>query len=173
VRSGSVIMVCGKDLFHFWELEAIMNDIGVMSEPGEYPQRIRELGSREQPSFYFDMIVSHDMAHPETLWSVISTFVSHHCSDPRDRVFGLLALADSECREAFRPDYTKSATAVLLQLIEHHAEMDKGDDSSENFFGLTSSSARLVSAQTFPTLHRCGIDGGSRFMDRIPFRKSV
>jgi hypothetical protein len=64
----------------------------------------------------------------------MGTFVSHSCSDPRDRVFGLLALADSECRDAFRPDYTKSATAVLLQLIEHHAETDKGDDSSTNFF---------------------------------------
>jgi hypothetical protein len=134
MRSRSVVMVCGKDLFHFWELEAIMNDVGGMPEPGEHPQRNGELAMRERPSFYFDMIVSHDMTFSETIWSVMGTFVSHHCSDPRDRVFGLLALADPENREAFRPDYTKSATAVLLQVIEHHAETDKGEDSSDNFF---------------------------------------
>lgn len=127
-------MVCGNDLYHFWELEAIMNDIRGVSEPDEYPQRTRELGMRGWPSFYFETIASHDMTYPETLWSAMGTFVSHSCSDPRDRVFGLLALADSECRDAFRPDYTKSATAVLLQLIEFHAETDKGDDSSMNFF---------------------------------------
>jgi hypothetical protein len=134
MRSRPVILVCGKDLFHSWEIEAIMNDIGGMPEPGEYPQRTRELGMRERPSFYFDMIVSHDLTFSKTIWSVMRTFVSHHCSDPRDRVFGLLALVDPEYREAFRPDYTKSATAVLLQVIEHHAEMDKGEDSSGNFF---------------------------------------
>lgn len=111
-----------------------MGGVSGMSETDEYTQRTGELEMRERPSFYFDMIVSHDMTYSETIWSVMGTFVSHLCSDPRDRVFGLLALADSECREAFSPDYKKSATAVLLQLIEHHAAMAKEDDSSGNFF---------------------------------------
>jgi hypothetical protein len=131
-------MLCGKSLFHFWELEVIPRDIDTVPEPGNptsiVQQRREELGARGRPSLYFDVISSNIIGRSEPIWELVWTFSTHYCSDPRDRVFGLLALADSESREAFSPDYTKSATAVLLQLIEHHAKVDKGHDSKVNFY---------------------------------------
>jgi hypothetical protein len=139
MRSNSLIMVCGEDLFNFWKLHSFVSDITETPEAVEYQQRIHELVTVKRPSIYFDMIdiiALKDTGGPETIrdvwgtiWDLASTFADHYCSDPRDRVFGLLALADSESREAFSPDYTKSATSVLLQLMEHHAKVAKRNDS--------------------------------------------
>jgi hypothetical protein len=130
-----VIMVCGEDLYRFWELEAIMNDVGWTNESGEYPQRRQELGSRGQPSGYMKGIFTHNHMMKRgrlPIWSLLSSFGRYYCSDPRDRVYGLLALADSESREAFNPDYTKSVAEVFLQLVEHRVKIDNEDDSWES-----------------------------------------
>jgi hypothetical protein len=139
MRSNSLIMACGEDLFNFWKLHSFVSDITETPEAVEYQQRIHELVTVKRPSIYFDMIdiiALKDTGGPETIrdvwgtiWDLASTFADHYCSDPRDRVFGLLALADSESREALSPDYTKSATSVLLQLMEHHAKVAKRNDS--------------------------------------------
>jgi hypothetical protein len=59
-----------------------------------------------------------------SIWDLASLYRSSNCLDPRDRVFGLLSLADTASVETIRPDYTKSVTEVLLQLIEHRAARD-------------------------------------------------
>lgn len=125
-------MVCGKDLFHFWELEAFADDISVTPGEDGYRQPRGDI-HWVFPSFYFESIALHRMGTSDPIWDVVHTFSSHYCSDPRDRVFGLLALADSESREAFTTDYTKTPTMVLLQLLEHHAAMVKDEDCSGIF----------------------------------------
>jgi hypothetical protein len=130
VRSRSVIMVYGEALFHLWELEATMDDVCGRYEPKEYSQqysqRNKELGLWGRLSVNLNMIFSRiESPIDVSIWDLVRMFDSNHCSDPRDRVFALLALADSESREAFSPDYTTSATAVFLQLIEHHVKSDK------------------------------------------------
>jgi hypothetical protein len=117
-------MVCGEDLFHFWELKALMEAIHIMSGEDGYRQRFGDLHWVRQ-SFHFDVLARHEAGvsgHSDSIWHVVHMFSAHYCSDPRDRVFGLLALADSESREAFTTDYTKTPTMVLLQLLEHHAK---------------------------------------------------
>lgn len=132
-------MVCGEDLFNFWKLDALVADVTERPKAGEYLQRNRELTTRpgaSRSSFYFDMISAHEMGRPEaseTIWSLVLTFSCHYCSDPRDRVFGLIALADPESRRAFSPDYTKTAITVLLQLVEHHAQTTERRDLRDDF----------------------------------------
>jgi hypothetical protein len=132
MRSSSVIMVCGEDLFHLWELEAAFKDILMARGPnrkGAYRTRENRMiiGRLGVMSFYLEAITGHTRAPVKmSIWELVCTFSSHYCSDPRDRVFGLLALADSKSRDVLRPDYTKSSAAVLLQLIEYQAENDKG-----------------------------------------------
>jgi hypothetical protein len=118
-------MVCGEDLFHFWELDAILRDVRGKprsSGTGRYQQRHDELGTRGMPSVHFDLINSQSKSSAFRIWDLVHMFSSHYCSDTRDRVFGLIAIADWESSETLSPDYTKSATAVLLQLIESQAE---------------------------------------------------
>lgn len=62
-----------------------------------------------------------------SLWDQVHTYCDSHCSDPRDRAFGLLALADSSS-ESFYPEYTKSAVEVFLMLLEHEAFRPKASD---------------------------------------------
>jgi hypothetical protein len=59
-----------------------------------------------------------------SIWYLASLYHSSKCFDPRDRVFGLLALADQASVETILPDYTKSVTEVLLQLLDHKAACD-------------------------------------------------
>lgn len=129
-------MFCGEDLFHFCDLEAMIQDIDSGLEfttQERHQQRAREIATRGAVSSYLNTIRSHNLRPFDyELWDLVFTFSWHCCSDPRDRVFGLLALADSESREAFSPDYTKSATAVLLQLIENRAKTDLGTQIDEN-----------------------------------------
>jgi hypothetical protein len=124
MSSSSVIMVCGEDLFHSWALQAILHDVLEEPEAEEYQHRLHQLGDwgRRKPSFHFEMIDWDEAPTRFSIWTHVYVFSGHYCSDPRDRVFGLLALADSKSRKAFSPDYTKSATVILLQLIKYQAE---------------------------------------------------
>jgi hypothetical protein len=125
-------MVCGKDLFHIWELEAFADVIFIKPGEEEYRQRLHDL-HWVQPSYYFDTIALHRAGDSDPIWDVVHTFSSHYCSDPRDRVFGLLALADSKSQKAFTTDYTKTPTMVLLQLLEHYAKTVWRRDYEYNF----------------------------------------
>lgn len=73
--------------------------------------------------------VDHSRVRIHSLWFEIRFYSDFHCSDPRDRVFGLLALARPSFTP-FQPDYTKSPMQVFLQLLEHEAfrNKDRGDD---------------------------------------------
>lgn len=66
-----------------------------------------------------------------SLWENVVNFKDHACYDLRDRVFALLDLSE---RQDLRPDYLKSATQVLLQLLEQetHSHGDSGTSDSRN-----------------------------------------
>jgi hypothetical protein len=141
VRSSSVIMACGEGLFHYWELDAIMGDISGTSDISRFRQRGQRheellLEARGEPSYYLEMIREKRGARhfESSIWDLICGLTHHFCSDPRDRVFGLLSLADSKSRYTITADYSRSATAVLLQLIGYHAERDQGRESKSNFY---------------------------------------
>jgi hypothetical protein len=98
-----------------------------------------------------------------SIWDLASLYRSSNCLDPRDRVFGLLSLADTASVETIRPDYTKSVTEVLLQLIEHRAARD---GESQNCLGVMLSgtlmklSQDLVWARMLQMLQLCYGSGG-------------
>ena len=83
-------------------------------------------GTHRHPASHLDMLLNHEDKDPSeaTIWDLICKFPTPLCSDPRDRLFGLLSMADLESRATFSPDYTKSAASVLLQLLEHLATND-------------------------------------------------
>lgn len=72
--------------------------------------------------YYQTLIIGSGSARGISIWELVWRYHSSYCSDPRDRVFGLLSLADSISREAFRPDYKKSPVEVLLHLMQFKAK---------------------------------------------------
>jgi hypothetical protein len=54
------------------------------------------------------------------LVELMHTFRHSGCTEPRDKVFGLLSLAEPCCREAISVDYAKSLPALCMEVLEHH-----------------------------------------------------
>lgn len=78
-----------------------------------------------------DTLLTSGRIRDMSLWDQVYTYCDSHCSDPRDRAFGLLALADSSS-ETFYPDYTKPPAEVFLTLLEHEAFRPKASDDEVN-----------------------------------------
>ena len=55
------------------------------------------------------------------LWGQVAAYHDYECTDPRDRVFGLLALADGRASSTLRPDSPISTTQVFTQLLDLYA----------------------------------------------------
>ncbi|KAI0977567.1 heterokaryon incompatibility protein-domain-containing protein [Xylaria arbuscula] len=59
---------------------------------------------------------------------IISKFMSRHCSDPHDKVYGLLGFANTEEAAFISPDYSKSVgqlyQEVSLALMQHTGNLD-------------------------------------------------
>lgn len=85
-----------------------------------------------QCSHYLEAFLEdrHADFHYPDVWSVVCQHYDRGCYDPRDRVFGTLALTRStRSLNSIRPDYSKSDTEVALQLIEHKCACDAEDGS--------------------------------------------
>lgn len=62
----------------------------------------------------------------QSLPRVLQTFSMHQCSDPRDRVYGLLSLISwPKLQEQIKPDYDKSILAVAADTLKYAAETEK------------------------------------------------
>lgn len=73
--------------------------------------------------------LAHDASYTKnstSIWDLVWKCKDFRCSDPRDRVFGLLSLERLQPYGAIRPDYSNSVTDVLLQLLDQKAMCDKG-----------------------------------------------
>lgn len=80
-------------------------------------------------SWALRMLMKRPTYGVESLWNLVLDYSASQCSDPRDRVFGLVELANDTSLEPFRPDYSKSHTQVIIQLLEHQAKLRKLDNS--------------------------------------------
>jgi hypothetical protein len=49
---------------------------------------------------------------PRSLWSLLQDTNSCHCSDPRDKVFGILSLVTANSKKELKPDYSLSVEEV-------------------------------------------------------------
>lgn len=127
-------MLCGRSLFPLWALRATLNDVNASPKRHEYQQRTRDLGDWKAISWHCLVFFDYNHAQRESsIWSLVETYYASYCSDPRDRVFGLLSLADYGSHAAFRPDYTISATGLLIALISFKAREEFTDISTYNF----------------------------------------
>jgi hypothetical protein len=121
-----VVVACGDSLFGYLELSALEHDLCL--EPETYARRQRwDRLERRDISRYLQVFLSWmdgSFLEEPTIWRLVDTFKSSRCYDPRDRVFGLLALVHANSPTRIRPDYTKSVTDVVLQLIESKIEQD-------------------------------------------------
>lgn len=68
-----------------------------------------------QPKLFPDMLTGHE--NPELFWTWLRISRWKLCSDPRDRIFGLLGIVPAEIRKRVRVDYTLS----FEQVSEHFA----------------------------------------------------
>lgn len=138
----SVVIACGDSLFHYRELAAITHDLKHVPL-GEY-NRNRGTAAKiklTQCSHYLEAFLEdgHADFHYADIGSVVCLHYDHGCYDPRDRVFGTLALTrNTRSFNYIRPDYSKSGTKVALQLIEHKCACDAED----GFMARTSSHAK-------------------------------
>jgi hypothetical protein len=121
-----VIIACGNSLFGYEELAAIAYDLSTTPAEEDLQQRWSTMEKRAV-SWFLEVFLSDmdDGPMNSSIWDLASLYRSSNCFDPRDRVFGLLTLADTASADSIRPDYTKSVTEVLLQLIEHKAVRDE------------------------------------------------
>lgn len=109
------------------ELGALVHDILLKPQLHAHQNRLASMVRRDISQYLDVFLAWMDGSTVEAthIWSLVDTFKSSRCYDPRDRVFGLLALVHQEDATSFRPDYTKSVTDVVLQLIETKVEHDK------------------------------------------------
>ncbi|GAB7325568.1 hypothetical protein MBLNU13_g09567t1 [Cladosporium sp. NU13] len=125
-QAHSVLIACGDSLFGFLELGVISHDLFLEPQTDIHQQRWTNLDRRDL-SWYMQVFLSWmdgSVVEESNIWSLVDTFKSSRCYDPRDRVFGLLALVHPDSPTRLRPDYTKSVTEVVLELVESKAEHD-------------------------------------------------
>jgi hypothetical protein len=109
-------------MYDFRAFRALAEDVHTMPTGFDVYNRLRyDKMTHPQVSPYLEKILESDAVPDSSLWTLVESYHDSACSDPRDLVFGLLALADDAASRAIRPDYTKSDTSVLLQLLEAHA----------------------------------------------------
>lgn len=129
-RSNSAtIMLCGKTLFHFWELGALADDVLNIQVSGS-ADHLQDLEIRSPSWYLWWLLESQENDQDASIWEHVSTYYASYCSDPRDRVFALLDISDSASRQAIRPDYTLSVTSLVLRLLGFKAKLDKQKDAS-------------------------------------------
>lgn len=120
-------MVCGETLFHVWHLYTFLDDLGHECDidAPEGRQRRREINPLEVSQCVSELLAFlQPRFQPRSIWDRVEYHRTASCSDPRDYVFGLLSLTDQRTRTALKPDYAKSVTEVLLELLEYKAECD-------------------------------------------------
>lgn len=134
VRSNAAVMLCGEALFHFWKLDALNTDLTTNPAAAVYGQRWHDIEIR-LPSWYLQVILDHESIDnvDNSIWDLVNIYCSSYCSDPRDRVFGLLPLADATSRQAFRPDYTQTVTEVILRLLDFKVKHDYEDAETSQY----------------------------------------
>ena len=112
-------MVCGASLFQFWKLKAFMHEFQWMPKTDVQRQRMRDM---QVPSLH--LLFFSQPREGISSWELAHDYHASYCSDPRDRVFALLPLADLASRKMFQPDYTKSVVEIVLQLLRSKAKSD-------------------------------------------------
>ena len=86
-------------------------------------------------SYCLEMIIdeSDSPRNVRSIWDLAFFYSDQRCANPLDRVFGLLPLARPTCREAIRPDYSKSVMEVMLQLVERKIRSDAEDSEGPEY----------------------------------------
>lgn len=102
----SVYVSCGESMFPLEATILFAHDVG------KYQASLRHTSGHLR-----DMFLYKDTRHM-SIWDLASTYYDYQCADPRDRVFSLLALLTKGPSGEIRPDYTKTALQVLLQLLD-------------------------------------------------------
>lgn len=118
------VVACGDAVFRMHEFKNLCWDANGESlkfepEDPELHQRFDQL-SKHPLSSHLETLWFWTANRTMSLWSLVMTYSSYRCFDSRDRVFGLLALANRNVPESrvVEPDYTKSSTEVVLQLLD-------------------------------------------------------
>ncbi|PMD16130.1 HET-domain-containing protein [Hyaloscypha hepaticicola] len=66
-----------------------------------------------------------------TLLDLIATFLHAGCKDERDKIFGLLSLSKSCCRDSMPVEYSRSAYDLHNEAFSHHVEYHLDVESSD------------------------------------------
>ncbi|KAK5124605.1 hypothetical protein LTR85_001318 [Meristemomyces frigidus] len=121
-QAKQIVFACGNSIFSWNELWTFLGDVGRNRGSLDVDLETQAKLQDRTVSWYLERIGSltfYDQDTPDPVWELATDYEAFHCNDDRDRVFGLLSMADERSIEAIKPDYTKSKTAVLLQLLAH------------------------------------------------------
>lgn len=109
----NVLVVCGDSIFTFDALWILAWDLDKNPDYRE-KRGIVAYSKHLQGLLDYDGTISE--RGPGCLWKLAVDHHNYHCADTRDRVFALLSMSHDD--SSIRPDYTKSALQVLLQLLK-------------------------------------------------------
>lgn len=115
--AGVVRLMLGDCVIHWRSLAEFYDFISYTS-----PRRISAPPTLEHASNLSQRMISTE----QSLLRVLQTFSRNQCSDPRDRVYGLLSLISwPKLQEQIKPDYDKSVLAVAADTLKYAAETEK------------------------------------------------
>ena len=117
------VLFCGdasisfRAFYRFYDdLEKFLRDIQLGHREAGIYHSVR----MDTPSWDFiTLLNSHDDWGEQTLLDLMVNFTESQCFDPRDRVYGLLAMVDWQAKVPIRPDYNKTPWEVALSVAEY------------------------------------------------------
>lgn len=123
VLASKLIVQYGSESFYWDDLEVIFARLS------QYAPADRCVGIKRRIPFNLWLERKHYLSsrrssltqrQASTLVDLILQFGEAECCDERDRVFGVAELSRSCCREASKPDYSKTPLQIYFNVLVHH-----------------------------------------------------
>jgi hypothetical protein len=122
------VLICGQDSVAFADLaEVAWVSQGLLYGDVERIPGMLEAGLDRLriPSNYWAMQKRHKTEEQPDLLTLMTAFRAHRCSDPRDKVYGMVSMARDVRDRSLRVDYSLSAGQVYLQAARWTIESTK------------------------------------------------
>ncbi|KAL8774318.1 MAG: hypothetical protein Q9209_001069 [Squamulea sp. 1 TL-2023] len=105
---NGAIIVCGDSIMSWAEFCRAILYLFMRGLPGEIPRLVKTISQAHE------IIVTQDQS---PLLDVLRRTKDAQCSDPRDKIYGVLNLTKESERLGIRPDYTKTTLEVFRDIM--------------------------------------------------------
>jgi hypothetical protein len=123
VLASEIVVYCGVDKVDWSVFSSVCAQLSELTEPAwawNIPilHQIRESVPGRLVHYRHDVRLQFPVTPP--LFDLFCTFYEAKCGDIRDKIFGLLSLAELCCKEQVTVDYTKTPLEVCRSALSHH-----------------------------------------------------